>query len=296
MGQNQNPISISSLCDTGACRSIIPQSVTRQLGLHINNSTSIHIRTANDSRVRCTGTTWMWCKHPSSGRWVPIQFIVAKSAKVLIISNNDLKRLRLLENSFPYFIGDVMEDIPMSDKQKSDDESVYAVRPEHTKSQDTEYVTPEIHRQISQDTQSNTSNTQYGPRTGQMLSNTIEVDINEEDPDSAEVEAAHEIFKCIGDEYIYAITDTESLDDEGVDEHEVTQEEEKELINQKTKLEQSFIHKYRDVFSESLSPYRFLRTQPMTIILSDTREMWNSRLYIHKPRPIPANIRKKARK
>ena len=33
----------------------------------------------------------------------------------------------------------------------------------------------------------------------------------------------------------------------------------------------------------------------MRILLSDTREMWNSRLYVHKPRPIPANIRKKAR-
>ena len=83
--QTQNPISISSLCDTGACRSVIPQSITRQLGLHINNSTPIHIRTANDSRVRCTGTTWMWCKHPSSERWVPVQFIVVKSAKVLIL-------------------------------------------------------------------------------------------------------------------------------------------------------------------------------------------------------------------
>merc|ERR1712074_365353 len=79
------------------------------------------------------------------------------------------------------------------------------------------------------------------------------------------------------------------------DEHEITQEEEKELISQKTKLEQSFIHKYRDVFSESLSPYRFLQTKPMRILLSDTREMWNRRLYVHKPRPIPANIRKKAR-
>merc|ERR1712030_282768 len=138
-------------------------------------------------------------------------------------------------------------------------------------------------------------NTQYGPRTERTLSNTIEVDINEEDPDSAEAEAAHEIIKCIGDEYIYAITDTEYLDDEGVDEHEVTQEEEKELISKKTKLEQSFIHKYRDIFSESLSPYRFLQTKPMRILLSDTREMWNSRLYIHKPRPIPANIRQKAR-
>merc|ERR1712237_98766 len=72
---------------------------------------------------------------------------------------------------------------------------------------------------------------------------------------------AHEIFKCIGDEYIFAITDTEYLDDEGVDEHEITQEEEKELINQKTELEQFFIHKYRDIFSESLSPYRFLQTK-----------------------------------
>ena len=137
----------------------------------------------------------------------------------------------MLEPKFPYFIGDIPENIPMSDDQKSDEESVRSV---YTTEEDTGYVTPETHRQISQDTPDTQSNTQNGPRIGQMLSNIIEVDINEEDPESAEAEAAHEIFKCIGDEYIYAITDTESLDDEGVDKHEVSQEEEKELISQKT--------------------------------------------------------------
>ena len=288
---------------------MISQALARQLGLHVDSSVPIFIRTADNNRVKCCGTTWIGSKHPLSKRWIQIEFIVVKTAKVLIISNNDLKRLRLLEHNFPYFIGDV-HNIPPSDNESklSDEEPIYAVRPVHTKpkdtdcyrtqkmiSQDTEYVTPEIHKQISQDTQCNASNTQYGPRIKQTLSNTIEVEINEEDPDSAEAEMAHEIFKCIGDEYIFAITDTEYLDDEGVDEHEVTQEEEKELINQKTELEQFFIHKYRDIFSESLSPFRFLQTKPMRILLSDTREMWNSRLYIHKPRPIPANIRKKAR-
>merc|ERR1712030_172879 len=190
-GQSQNPIFITSLCDTGACKSVISQALTRQLGLHVDNSSDIYIRTANNSRVKCDGKTWIWSKHPLSNRWVPIECIVVKSAKVLIISNNDLKRLRLLEDSFPYFLGDVQKNIPVSDERKSDEESVYAVRSVNTKSQDAVYTTPEIHRQVSQDTQSNTGNTQYGPRIEQILSKTIEVDINEEDPDSAEAEVAH---------------------------------------------------------------------------------------------------------
>merc|ERR1712237_228450 len=119
---------INSLADTGACKSVISQALARQLGLHVDNSLPIYIRTADNSRVRCCGSTWIWSKHPSSNRWIPVEFIVVKYAKVLIISNNDLKRLRLLENSFPYFIGDVLENIPMSDEQKPDEESVYAVR------------------------------------------------------------------------------------------------------------------------------------------------------------------------
>ena len=143
----RNPVSIRSLCDTGASRSVLPLSVARHLNLHINTSVPIYIRTAADNRVRCTGTTWLNCKHPSSGKWTQIPFIVVKTAKVLIISNHDLKRLRMLEPKFPYFIGDIPENIPMSDDQKSDEESVRSV---YTTEEGTGYVTPETHIQISQ--------------------------------------------------------------------------------------------------------------------------------------------------
>ena len=127
-----------------------------------------------------------------------------------------------------------------------------------------------------------------GPRTERVLSNTIEVHIDESAPENAEEEAAFRILEAIGDEYICSITETESLDDEGVlDERETTPQEEEELISQKTIFEQSFINKYREVFSESLSPIKFLKSEPMKILLSNVRKEWNSRLYCYKPRPIP---------
>ena len=55
-----------------------------------------------------------------------------------------------------------------------------------------------------------------GPRLERILSNTIEVQIDEVAPENAEEEAAFRILETIGDEYIYAITETGSLDDEGI--------------------------------------------------------------------------------
>ena len=103
-------------------------------------------------------------------------------------------------------------------------------------------------------------------------------------------------MEAIGDEYIYAITETENIDEEGVlDEREITPKEEEEMIKLKSKFEQSFIQEYREVFSERLSPIKFLKSDPMKILLSNVCREWNSRLYCYKPRPIPFNIRKKAR-
>ena len=128
-----------------------------------------------------------------------------------------------------------------------------------------------------------------------LFSKPIEVEIDESTPDTAEEEAAFKILEAIGDEYIYSITETENIDEEGaLDEREITPKEEEEMIKLKSKFEQSFIREYREVFSESLSPIKFLKSEPMKILLSDVRKEWNSRLYCYKPQPIPFNIRKKA--
>ena len=43
--------------------------------------------------------------------------------------------------------------------------------------------------------------------------------------------------------------------------------DESELIAQKTEFERDFILEFRDLFSESLSPNRYLRARPMLILL-----------------------------
>ena len=76
---------------------------------------------------------------------------------------------------------------------------------------------------------------------------------------------------------------------------EVTSEEEEEIIASKTEFEQSFIRRFRDVFSESLGPSRYVLAEPMCIKLREFRESWQSNLYCHRPRPIQHNIRAESR-
>ena len=91
-----------------------------------------------------------------------------------------------------------------------------------------------------------------GPSVGKnehLFSKPIKVEIDEGSPDTAEEEAAFKILEAIGDEYIFSITDTENIDEEGaLDEREITAQEEEEMIRQKSKFEQSFIQQYRSVF------------------------------------------------
>ena len=97
---------ISSLCDTGASHSVIPYKLAKHMNLKIDTTgPPVYIRTASNERVKCIGKTMLYTKHPDSNIWTTIHFIVVRQAQILIISNKDLKRLRILEERFPYFIG-----------------------------------------------------------------------------------------------------------------------------------------------------------------------------------------------
>ena len=83
-----------------------PSGSSPQLGLKIDTSKPIHIRTANHALVKCQGTTSLFTKHSDSNFWRKISFIVVRNVKVLILSNKDLKLLRLLHEAYPHFLGD----------------------------------------------------------------------------------------------------------------------------------------------------------------------------------------------
>jgi len=296
-GTSQTLVKVHSLCDTGASHSVLPLLYAEQMNLQIDNSVPVFIRTASDAGVRCAGKSWLWTKHSESDTWIAIQFLVVKEAKVLIISNRDLKRLKILETRFPYFIGNnikkrnIPTNIPTSNtSDESEMESVHSV--DHN---DTDTVRPVTNKKVSTHSEVSTDTQEVGneytppdrPRTQQILSNPIEVEIDETSPENAEEEAAFQILKAIGDEYIFSITNTENIDEEGaLDEKEITIEEEEEMIKQKSKFEQSFIKQYRSVFSESLSPSKHLKSEPMRIMLSSVRKEWNSRLYCYRPWPV----------
>ena len=251
-----------------------------------------------------------------------VNFLVVRGAQILILSNCDLKNLRLLHEQYPFFLGDkepnheeicTMSTDGDSDNTTSDKDNFGSTTNTHTVNAESASNTHTVKCQsVSVETMSGDDHTPSSgvshtttplnrPRTlnddRQVLSKTIEVSIDETAPHDAEEEAAFRILEAIGDEYIYSITETdETLDDEGVlDKHEITLQEEEELIKQKSEFERMFINKYREVFSESLSPIKFLNSEPIKILLSDVRKEWNSRLYCYKPHSIPFNIRKKVR-
>ena len=65
-----------------------------------------------------------------------------------------------------------------------------------------------------------------------------------------------------------------------------------ELIAQKTKFERDFILEFRDLFSESLSPNRYLQAPLMHISLKNSPDRSHDpALYRFKPRPILLHIK-----
>ena len=150
-GTSQTSMKIHSLCDTGASHSVLPLSYAKHMNLQIDTSVPVYITTASNARVKCVGKTWLHTRHPESDTWVSIQFLVVKEAKILIVSNRDLKRLKILQSRFPYFIGNnikkqnIPTDIPTDNtSDKSDVESTHSV---YTADTDTgRPVTPSTHR------------------------------------------------------------------------------------------------------------------------------------------------------
>ena len=49
----------------------------------------------------------MYVRHHLSKYWKVIKFIVIRNAQVTLLSNRDLKSLRLLHQKYPYFLGDI---------------------------------------------------------------------------------------------------------------------------------------------------------------------------------------------
>ena len=159
------------------------------MGVHIDKSVPTFIRTASEHRVRCIGKAYLYVKHHDSDKWVPIQFLVIRQAKVLILSNKDLKRLKLLEHRFPHYIDSNKQNTHSeTTSDTSDGESVYSVKCNVSDtvrpvSNTVRPVTDEkvnTYSNVSTDTQQagNENTPPDGPRIQQMFSEPIEVQID----------------------------------------------------------------------------------------------------------------------
>ena len=123
-----------------------------------------------------------------------VQFLVLKQARVLILSNRDLKRLKLLEQHFPDYIGSSNSDT--TSDTSLNEESVYSVR--HSVS-DTVRPDPNTARPVTDKKVNNYSNVSTdtqkvgdddtppnGPRIQQTFSEPIEIQIDEACPEDAD--------------------------------------------------------------------------------------------------------------
>ena len=82
-------------------------------------------------------------------------------------------------------------------------------------------------------------------------------------------------------------------EDDGIAEEKKIDEE--ELINTKSKYEQKFIREFRQLFSETLNPSRYLKCPPMKIKLKQAlSSKLDPSLYKFRPRLIPMHIREQA--
>ena len=71
---------------------------------------------------------------------------------------------------------------------------------------------------------------------------------------------------------------------------------EEALIEEKTEFEKTFILKHRSIFSESLSPNRFIKAPPMEISLRNDPNCANDpSLYRFKPQSVPAQLKSQSR-
>ena len=94
-------------------------------------------------------------------------------------------------------------------------------------------------------------------------------------------------------------TEGKSDDDDADDDNENscsfdTNVDEETLINSKTQYEAEFIRHHRSLFSETLSPDRDLKVDPMKILIQGVKSN-DPHLYQYHPRMIPLHIREKAR-
>ena len=225
--------------------------------MKVDKSRVTSVRGADGQRLSSIGTSYIYTKVPASPTWRRIKVIVTKTGNNFLLSNADLKNLGILSPNFPEYIGQIRRDyIKSSQKEEelSQDEHGFLASTSEGDTTDSEDVT------VSQ---------------GESC---ITVECPEElnDLQLIEAEAYAALYAVGGYTYKNIIIEPtaeecnavssdrdDSDSDDGFDEADKDSKvDEEELIKTKSRYEQSFIREFRQLFSETLSPSRFLKCPP----------------------------------
>ena len=240
------------------------------------------------------GTSYMYMKVPASPSWKRVKVIVTKTGDNFLLSHKDLKNLGLLSANFPEYIGEIRRAHIQSTK-----------REEELANADYGYFTSTMG-----DDETHNKEDDVTVNQGESAV-TIEYPKDLSEMQVTEIEVYAALFAIGGytydnlvqepnDEVCNSVkkdneeTDSEpDEEDNGIDTDKKVNEE--ELISKKSPYQQRFIREFRQLFSETLNPSRYLRCPPMKIKLKQApSSKLDPSLYKFRPRTIPIHIRVQA--
>merc|ERR1712089_90530 len=249
----------------GASISLAPVSIAQELGMKIDKSHIISVRGADGERLSSLGTSYVYMKVPATPSWKRVKVIVTRTGDNFLLSHADLKNLGLLSKDFPEYIGERRRAHVQSTK-----------REEELSSPEYGYFTSTIDEDGTEDTDDEVTVSQSESEVGiEFPEDFLEAQIAEIEAYAALyalgsytfdnlVEEDNEMCNSATTEAAEEDSDKEEEDD-GIAEEKAVDEE--ELIKMKSPYEQKFIREFRQLFSKTLNPSRYLKCPPMKIKL-----------------------------
>ena len=108
------------LLDTGASVSLMPAWQAAALKLQVTPRSDIVIRGADGRRLIVNGTSEIWVRDPAATFWKKVKVVVTRDGSWTLISPRDQKRLWLLHQNYPQFLGTGRFRRPDAKAHKSD--------------------------------------------------------------------------------------------------------------------------------------------------------------------------------
>ena len=94
------------LLDTGASISLLPLWKAQELGVSIREKTDVRVRGADGKLLAVVGVGHVFARDPDATFWKRLTVVVTRDGNHCLISLKDQKRLMLLSQHYPTFLGE----------------------------------------------------------------------------------------------------------------------------------------------------------------------------------------------